>query len=86
MRTLLKENDKAILWQVSSEGGTKTFEVWMKLFYTVGAKKGELIEPTDEDFGVKAWQTYGLQKANRIFDEITAGERTIRPMTEASEF
>lgn len=79
---LVQENDKAILWQLE----TGEYEVWMKLYFTVGPRKGELIEPKDEDFGVSAWIAYGLKGAMRIYDEITTGKRNIRPMTEQGEF
>lgn len=75
---LIKENDKAIIYQTTSD----EFEVWIKLFYSVGKKKGELITPTDESFGVSAWSTYSKARAYEIFDEITLGKRGIRPMVE----
>ena len=77
---LIKENDKAQLWQLP--GGS--FEIWMKLFYPGGAKKGQQIEPTDESFGVTAWQSYSLGRANEVFNLITEGKRMITPMTEST--
>lgn len=80
--TLITQNDKAIIWQLE----TGEYEVWMKLYFTVGTRKGEMIEPKDEDFGVSAWVAYGYPGAKRIYDEITSGKRGITPMTESSEF
>lgn len=80
--SIIDENDKAIIIHI--EGGG--YEVWMKLFYTTGKKKGELITPTDEDFGVKAWCTYNIVKARKIFQEITDGTRSISPMTDDADF
>jgi len=74
----IKENDKAIIWKNGED-----FEVWLKLFWTMGPKKYQLIEPNDEDFGVKAWTAYSFEGAESIFEEITSGVRDIRPMVES---
>lgn len=79
---LIKENDKAMLWWTEFQ----SYEIWIKLFRTVGKDKGTLIAPTDEDFGVSCWATRSVFRAERIFDEITSGKRQITPMTEATEY
>ena len=43
-------------------------------------KRGEIIEPRDEDFGVWAWSAYDLEKALRIANEIETGLKPIRQM------
>lgn len=78
----IQENDKAKIIKVAE----RNFEVWMKLPYTVGAKKGQFMEPKDEDFGVWAWAHASLAGAEKCFDEITTGKRGIRPMVEVEQF
>lgn len=75
------ENDKAVIWEISDHD----YEVWMKLTYSTGKKKDQLIEPSDEDFGVKAWVAYSLAGAKHIFNQITEGKRKITPMVEDKE-
>lgn len=74
----IQENDKAIIYQIE----TGEYEIWLKLKYTTGPFKGAIIPPKDEDFGVRAWACYTEERAQMIFDEITAGIRYIRPMVE----
>jgi len=76
---VIEENDSAKIIQLKSG----EYEIWMKLFYTTGSKKGQLIDPTDESFGVSCWTCYTSAKANRIFEEITTGKRGIIPMLES---
>ena len=76
MAIKIRENSKAIIWKVNDYPGD--FEVWMKL----DDRKGGYIEPKDEDFGVWAWVSYTLFTAEKIFEEITTGKRTIRPMVD----
>lgn len=78
---LIRENEKAMLWQ--TEHGS--FETWIKRFWSVRTKAGQLMIPEDEDFGVVAWSHYSLQGAENSFHEITSGKRTIRPMLEDEE-
>lgn len=75
------ENDKALIWEINDHD----YEVWMKLIYTTGRKKDQLIEPSDEDFGVKAWVAYSLEGAKHIFNQITEGKRKITLMVEDKE-
>lgn len=74
--TILKENDKAIIWKVNDYPGD--YEIWMKL----DDRKGGYVHPKDEDFGVWAWVSYTLSAAERIFNDITSGKRVIKPMVE----
>lgn len=78
MTTLIKENDKALIFRIE----TGEYEVWLKLKYSTGVMKGAVIPPKDEDFGVRAWSAYSEKRAQVIFDEITSGERCITPMRE----
>lgn len=78
----IKENDKAKIIQVAASN----FEVWMKLPYTVGPKRGQFMEPKDEDFGVWAWAYASREGAEKCFEEITTGKRKITPMIEAEDF
>lgn len=78
-RILIKENDKAIIYRID----TGEYEVWLKIKATTGPWKGVIIPPKDEDFGVRAWACYTEERAQMIFDEITAGIRYVRPMIEA---
>lgn len=75
------ENDKAMIWELSNND----YEVWMKLTYSTGKKKDQIIEPSDEDFGVKAWTAYSLEGAKHIYEQITQGKRKITPMLEDKE-
>lgn len=75
---LIQENLSAIIYQIPSG----EFEIWIKMKYTTGYRKGSLICPRDEDFGVWAWTTYNMERAIKIYQEITDGIRTIRPMVE----
>lgn len=58
------------------------FEVWIDQAWTVGPRKGQVMEPKDEDFGVWAWSAYTLEQAEAIADEIEAGLRGYCPMVE----
>ena len=81
----IKENDKGLLWEITHESGIKTYETWLKRLWSFGSKKGQLIEPDDENFGICAWIHYGIEQAEKAFHEITTGERTIKQMIEANE-
>lgn len=43
-------------------------------------RKGILIQPKDEDFGVWAWNSWSLERAEQIAQEIESGKRIIVPM------
>jgi hypothetical protein len=79
--TQIKENDKAVMRQIE----TGEYEVFIKIPITVGPNKGQILEPTGEDFGVWAWSAYTKNRANDIFQEITDGRRVISPMVEYFE-
>lgn len=76
--TLITSNDKAAIYR--NEWGS--YEVWLRLFWTVGRLKGQEIEPDEEAWGIRAWSAYSLTRAERIFDEITSGVRGVRAMVE----
>jgi hypothetical protein len=75
---ILQENDRALLIQFHK----RHFETWIKLHYTTGKRKGLLIYPTDEDFGVRAWSHYSLERAQQYFEDITSGKLKIVPMSQ----
>lgn len=77
--TLVKENDKALLWRTNDNN----YEVWFKMSKP---RSNVRVMPTDEDFGVWAWSIINsLPRAEDIFNEITNGTRKITPMTEDKE-
>jgi hypothetical protein len=78
----LLENEKALLWKVDMKT-YHFFEVWIKIVGNSGKFRGQILNPTDEDFGIWAWCHYTEDGARKCFDEITEGTRQIRPMVEA---
>jgi len=77
----LQENESALLWKQEAKDW-HSFEVWIKMIGNSRKFKGEILNPSDEDFGVWAWSFSTLECAQKCFDEITSGVRKITPMVE----
>ncbi len=77
---IVKENDLAVMLKTDS-----FFEVWIKLKQWDKKSKYQFQFPTDEDFGVWAWATFSIQRAETIFQEITQETRKVTPMVEDKE-
>lgn len=69
-RTLIKKYDLCSIYE--SRGN---FEVQFNI-----ERKGQIIHPTDEDFGVWAWNAWTLEGAEKIANEIEIRKRIIVPM------
>lgn len=75
--TLLDKNGKYRLLQATSPGGSVFYEVWRNreaktdkvIKGEVIRKKGDLVSPSNEDFGVHAWCYRSLEKAKNKFYE-----------------
>lgn len=70
LRTLRK---KLTLCSIYERHGN--FEVQFDIY-----RKDVLIEPKDEDFGVWAWNSWSLERAEQIAGEIETGKRKIVQM------
>jgi len=69
--TKLQENDKVILMQGETQGGSLFYEVWLKRYSSKDyvwpngnvTPAGTLINPSNEQFGLYAWSFYGKERA-----------------------
>jgi hypothetical protein len=76
---VIEENDKAIMVFQSEYN---SYEVFIRLTNRRRNSKIDYCIPDDEDFGVWAWSVNNEDRARKIFNEITTGIRSIRPMLE----